>query len=375
MRIHRRLAALCAVSLLSDEQHENKSKKMAKRRFFAEDSYWNTKIEEHPTLHPKSQRYIRLLEMDREVQAGFHLNLFRWTIPIYEVTKDTPTVRVERRIAHHTGEGSSMYLHSKAYIGENHPEGHAPGFGEAVPIPEEAIPDQESDSHMALVDYERGLAWDMWGAQKRPDGVWWSNSGITYDLYGSGVFDPAQFPIHNGESIHMYGGCHAAGVPNIAGLILYDEIMEGKIEHKLCWACKKVALLEHIYPPATWTDGAYPNGIPEGVLIQLDPELDLDRFGLTREERIIARALQEYGAAMVMCANSTTLYAEGLWSKKDKSWEGVLTEEGMMKIPFCHYRFLQSGETVEKGMIPPAHPGLFRDYYEKTGLPKGITFI
>ena len=343
------------------------------RRFFAEDSYWNTKIEENPVLHPKSAHFIELLELDHEKQAGFHMNLHAWTTPIYEVTKDTPTVRVERRMKYAPGEGGMFYIHSEEYIDEDHPVGHAPGFGEEVPIPEDAIPDKESDSHLALVDYERGIAWDMWAAQKRPDGVWWCNSGIKYDLYGSGVFNPADFPIHNGESIHMYGPSHASGIPITAGMILYDEIMAGKIEHKLMWACKRVALLEHIFPPAIWTDGAYPNGVPQGALIQLDPSLDLEQFGLSPAEKVVARALQEYGAALGMYADSTTLFGEGLWPHPGKDWHGLLEEDSMFKIPFKHYRVVQSGKTVEKGMVPMQHPGAFSTYYHKTGLPKGIT--
>lgn len=343
-----------------------------KKRFFADDSYWNTKIEDNPVIHPQSAHYVDLLKGEGN-QRGFHMNLFNWTLPIYEVTKDTPTVDVEKRIMHHTGEGKTFYIHSQEYIkavgAENHMLGHFPNFGKDVPIPEDAIPDKQSDSHMSLVDYERGIAWDMWGAQKRPDGKWWSCSGISYDLYGSGVFNPADFPIHNGESIHMYGGSHAAGVPNIAGVILYDELMSGKIEHKLTWASKFVALLEHIYPPAVWTDGGYPNGLPQGILLQLDPALDLEQFGLSVYEKIIAKALQEYGAALVMTADSTTLFGEGLWAKPGKSWDGILDEECMSKIPFSHFRFIQCGEAVQTGMIPMQHPGIMSTYYKKTGLP------
>lgn len=342
------------------------------RRFFADDSYWNTKIETRPKLHPQSAHYVSLLSALND-QKGFHTNLFSWTLPIYEVTKDTPTVDVEKRIKYHTGEGRTFYVHSREYVEaageENHPMGHAPGFGKDVPIPEDAMPDKESDSHMSMVDYERGIAWDMWAAQKRPDGKWWSCSGIKYDLYGSGVFRPEDFPIHNGESIHMYGGSHASGVPSIAGVILYDEIMAGKIEHKLTWACKPVALLEHIFPPATWTDGAYPNGIPQGALLQLDPELDLTQFGLTGYEMTVAKALQEYGAALVMYADSTTLFGEGMWVHPGKSWEGILSEDGMMKIPFKHYRFIESGERIQTGMVPMQHPGAMSTYHKKTGLP------
>jgi hypothetical protein len=338
------------------------------KRFFSEDSFWNTKIEENPKILSQSDHFIDLLyEADKE--KGFHINLHSWTIPVYEVNKDTPTVNVGKRMMDHTGEGKAFYMNSKAFIKGNHPLGHGRDFGIDVPIPENALPDKESDSHMALVDYERGIAWDMWAAERKNDGTWWSCTGMKYELYGSGVFDPKDFEIHNGESIHLYGPSRASGVPIIAGLIMYDELKKGKIEHKLACACEKVGLLEHYFPPAIWTDGAYPNGIPEGAVIQLDPELDLDDFGLSREEKIIAKALQEYGAVMTDYSGGVTLYGEGLWSNNEKGWTDILEENGLRKIPFNKYRFIQSGKKVEKGMVPMPHHLLFNEYHKKTGLP------
>lgn len=343
------------------------------RRFFSETSFWNTKIDQNPRVDPRSEHFVGLL-YEADPANGFHMNLHAWTIPVYEVNRDTPKVQVGKRMMHHTGEGRTFYLNSKPFITGEHPLGHGPGFGIDVPIPQQAVPDQESDSHMALVDYEQGIAWDMWAAEKKPDGTWWSCTGMKYDLYGSGVFHPEDFAIHSGESIHLYGPSRASGVPIIAGLIMYEEMMEGRIEHKLACACERVGLLEFQYPPAVWTDGSCPNGIPEGALLQLDPGLDLETFGLSREEKIVAKALQEYGAVMTDYAGGVTLYGEGLWSHKGKSWKGVLDEEGLRKIPFRHYRFIESGTKVEKGMVPMPHPTLFKKYHEKTGLPEHIEF-
>jgi hypothetical protein len=72
-------------------------------------------------------------------------------------------------------------------------------------------------------------------------------------------------------------------------------------------------------------------------------------------------------------AGGVTLYGEGLWSNKDKSWNGILDENGLRKIPFNKYRFIESVTKVEKGMVPMPHPGLFRTYHEKTGLPENIS--
>ncbi|WP_240421321.1 hypothetical protein [Paenibacillus periandrae] len=40
-----------------------------------------------------------------------------------------------------------------------------------------------------------------------------------------------------------------------------------------------------------------------------------------------------------------------------------------MKIPFEHYRFIDSGTKVEKGMVPMQYPGVMTTYHRKTGLP------
>ena len=119
------------------------------------------------------------------------------------------------------------------------------------------------------------------------------------------------------------GPSRAAGVPAVAGLILYDEVMAGEIRHKIAAASRFCAYKEFVFP-AAWTDGIVEGGIPEGTLIQLDPNLDLSRFPLTPEERIVCVALQRYGMVLVDIAQGQPVYAEGLWGHPGKSWKGKL---------------------------------------------------
>jgi hypothetical protein len=86
-------------------------------------------------------------------------------------------------------------------------------------------------------------------------------------------------------------------------------------------------------------------------VIQLDPELDLTAFELTPEERIVCVALQRYGMVLVDIAQGQPLYAEGLWGHPGKSWEGKLDHgaQGITRIPFRHYRVLQTGPVIRKG--------------------------
>jgi hypothetical protein len=128
--------------------------------------------------------------------------------------------------------------------------------------------------------------------------------------------------------------------------------MQGEIRHKLSCATRYAAYREFCYP-ASWTDGFIQGGIPEGAVIQLDPELDLAAFNLTKEEKIIARALQKYGMVVVDVAQGQPIYAEGLWAYPEKSWAGKVRQwdGGINDIPYKHYRILKIEDPVFKGDI------------------------
>ena len=313
----------------------------ASHRFFSDNSFWNQPIGENPEIDPRSDEWIALLKTEPNTQ-NVGINAFEWTIPVYEVDENTPTYTIHK----HTLSKAEQ----EHWVTKHGTFGHGPGFGENVPIPQDALPDPEEDAHFAVVDWGRMLAWDMWGFRIREDGSFESNTGMKYRLDGNGVFNTQELGVGNGQSVHFYGPSRAAGVPAIAGLIMYDEVMAGKIEHKLAMATRFNAFQEFVFP-AAWTDGYVKGGIPEGAVLQLDPDLDLSQYDLTDGERVVARALQEYGAVIVDVAQGSPVYAEGLWGHPGKSWEGILHgwDQGLCTIPIDHYRVLNVGETVKKG--------------------------
>ncbi|GAB4408000.1 MAG: hypothetical protein OHK0039_10820 [Bacteroidia bacterium] len=314
------------------------------QRFFADSSFWNQPIGPDPVLAPQSAAWIDLLAQDPSCE-NIGINVEAYTIPIYVVDSTTPTAIVresaELKQTHQDFPGSQVF--------HQHPDFR----GQPVPMPARLAPSPGTDAHVAMVDYARGLAWDMWYVFEDSSGTWRSHTGMHYDLYGSGVFDPAAFPVEVGTSIHGHGPGRAAGVPIIAGAIMHHEVLAGKIEHKLAGALRYVAYQQFAYPPAIWTDGNYEGGIPEGAVIQLDPGLDLDAFDLTEAEKAVARALQVYGMVIVDFARGSTLYAEGLWYDDTRSWQGLLrgwSEPGGIKsIPVQHYRVLDPSDRLRSG--------------------------
>lgn len=312
-------------------------------RFFSDNSFWNQPIPDHPEIDAKSDFYISLLAHDPS-KKNFGINLTRYTIPVFEVDDATP----QHIVKHHFLSDREKQGWKTARV----QFGHGKEFDAApVPIPEYAMPDTGTDMHLALVDWNRMIGWDMWAARKLSDGTWESNTGMKYRLDGPGVFDPSEFSVQDGESIHFHGPGRASGVPIIAGLIMYDQVMAGKIEHKIACATRFNAYKEFTFP-ATWTDGHYPGGIPEGAVLQLDPALDLSQFDLLPGEVVVARALQKYGMVNVDNAGGSPLYGENLnRDPQGRSWQGILREwdKGIVSIPLKHYRILKINNIINKG--------------------------
>ena len=313
------------------------------RRFFSDSSFWNQPIGENPEIDPRSDYFISLLAKDPSFQS-FGININRYTIPVFEVDSTAQPVIFKKHFL--SPEEKKDWKTDRQHFGHGKEFDSLP-----VPLPASAMPDSASDMHLAIVDWETMTAWDMWGASKLPDGSWESNTGMRYKLDGPGVFDLSGTDIQNGESVHFHGPGRASGVPIIAGLIMFEEVQDGEIRHKIAGASRFNAFQEFVFP-ATWTDGFLVNGIPEGAVIQLDPALDLSRFDLMPGELAVARALQVYGMVLVDWAGGNVIYAENLNNDKyGRSWEGVLRDwnGGIITIPVKHYRVLKLKNIVYKG--------------------------
>ncbi len=306
------------------------------KRFFSDDSFWNQPIPADAEADPKSERLVQLMD---QRQSSMYINCVEFTIPVYIADGNTPLRMVYQRPPNPDAEGAGL-LRQQRY--SQHPE-----FGPEIPIPEDAVPDPAGDAHMAIIDWENSRAWDMWWVRIRDDGEYESATGMAYSLKSDGVWKTEDFPVKNGESIHFHGPSRAAGVPAIAGLIMQWELEQERIEHKLALATNP-QFQQFLYP-AAWTDGAQEEGPPEGCVLQLDPELNLDRFPLSPAARTIAAAMQEYGAVNVDGAGGNVVYAEGLYGHEGRSWDGILDPDDLRCVPMEHYRILKMENIVNMG--------------------------
>ncbi len=248
---------------------------------FPADNIWNAPIDKLP-IDPRSQAYIASIGAD----VGLHPDF-----------------------ASDPGSGIPFTLtdsHVKpAKITFDYDSESDPG---AYPIPPnpriEGGPSapQDSDHHILLIETDRCMLMELWGARRVSDTAWTAGSGIRMDL-NSNKLRP------NGET-----SADAAGLPVFPGLVRYDEVAAGEIRHALRFTALKT-LNGHIWPArhdaSHINDRRFP---PLGVRFRLRADFDISGFSKTNQ--VILTALKRYG--MFLADNGSNWFLSGV---PDPRWD------------------------------------------------------
>jgi len=307
-------------------------------RPFSPDSPWNTKVAAGALIDPNSD----ILLADLAKSGPFYVNIAEWSVMVKYFDSAKAPKRSVRPL----------------YAGR-----HGPGFGprDLVPIPADAFNPETPESqrnYFTLVDPARNLAWDMRQSGQAADGSWHAGFGAAVDLSGTGV----SIPWMKAERADLSAGARPSGAPLIAGLIRVDEVKAGRIDHALAFATPLPMTGKYVPPASTdlsaEAGGAQRyTGLPMGARIQLNPDYDIDNTLLSPGGKVVARALQEYGAILVDQAGANVLYAE---SGPDHvaAWEGVLSPDDLQilltpEFIALNFRVIDSGEPLPG--IPSAY--------------------
>ena len=177
---------------------------------------------------------------------------------------------------------------------------------EAIPalrVPAGTAPAAGSDAKLVVVDRARNRVIDLWAVTRQP-GTWNAGWGGVYALDGDGTSRWPQYAGHGPYDRPFdlpLSRATGSGISSLAGLLTFDDVRRGWIDHALVFATDRSCGPPDTGPfryPATTTDGNYPGKpcLPEGSRIQLDPAIRLDLITMGRGERMIGEALQRYGA-------------------------------------------------------------------------------
>ena len=267
--------------------------------WFAPSSFWNAPLPDRAPRDPNSaalvQTLVSLVQADQQAHRGPWINTDQYSVPVYTVGKNQPTVHVTL----------------------DHPEPALQRAVEQVPIPPGATAAAGTDGHLAIWQPARDTLWEFWKARPAKGG-WAAAWGGRMEHVSRGPGYYRDITDAAGDVQERAGwGSTACSLPIVGGLMTVAELQAGVIPHAL------QMMLPHpradVFSwPAQRTDGSDPSpaAIPEGARFRLDPALDLNRLHLSPLTRMMAQAAQKYG----LVVNDGTGYMVGFRAEDPTPW-------------------------------------------------------
>ncbi len=276
-------------------------------RFYSDTSFWNTPIPTNPQIDPNSAAIISSAIAAYSSSANL-ANTDTWGIALAFASSSSKMYNV---LCTMYCTGDTIYF----------------------PIPAGAVPSTGSDHHLAVVNGSQEL--DMWLASYNSSTDTWSaGSRMTNDVSGWGA--------SCAEGQHCNGAV-AAGFALLGGAVRPEEIQQGHIDHALSLTTPYTRA-NYIACPATHTDGKYSDtrAIPEGAQIQLDPTFNVDAQAWPAWEKVIAKALQTYGAFVSDTGGSLALYGVTDQNLGSTTWAWANTPKGpsLSNLPWSQFRVI-----------------------------------
>ena len=245
-------------------------------RFFSPSGFWNASPPPDAPLDPGSASLTGALAAEAEAEqadrSGPWIGTTRYSVPIYTVGPEQPTVRVQL-----TSQIFSPALQAAF---------------ERVPLPPGAQPSGGTDGHLVVWQPATDRLWEFWRLVRTGSGAQASWGGAMQNVSSDpGAYGPEAWP-----HAEPWWGASASSLSIAGGLITLEDLKLGEINHALALAVPEVRA--GVYAsPARRSDGksSSPLALPEGAHLRLDPGLDIASLHLPRTTRLIAEAAQRYG--------------------------------------------------------------------------------
>ena len=200
-------------------------------------------------------------------------------------------------------------------------------------IPSYAQPTTGGDHHLIVIDPTASSELDMWLSAF--NGSWAAGSRYIGPTNGWGA---------NCSPGQHCNGAVATGFAAFGGVVRPEEIAQGHIDHAL-FIAMPYTRSGFLACPATHTDGIYndPAAIPEGARLQLDPAFNVDAQPWPQWEKVIAHALQTYGAYVGDSGGTLSFAAEANLDRGYNAWglAGVPNPPSLSSLPWGQFRILQ----------------------------------
>ncbi len=238
---------------------------------FPPDNPWNQEIAT-AALHPLSQQIIAQIQSgpSKALHPDFGENQ-SYGIPFVVVPASQPLVTVTYN----------------AYGDESDPG--------PFPIPPDAQVEDSSDGHVLVLQQQTCQLYELFAASLQTDGSWVAASGAHFDLT-TGALRPIGWT-----------SADAAGLPILPGLVRYDEVAAGRIEHAIRVTFSRTQR-GFILPATHFASSDSDPRLPAmGMRLRLSANFDVN--SLTGQARVIAAAMQRYG--LIVADNGSNWFFQG----------------------------------------------------------------
>jgi hypothetical protein len=169
------------------------------------------------------------------------------------------------------------------------------------PIPQSPKIEAGSDRHLLMWDTADCRLYELFDARKTSNG-WRAGSGAAWDLT-SNALRP------NG-----WTSADAAGLPILPGLVRYEEIQAGVINHAIRFTAP-LTRNAHIFPARHHAGSGWSTSLPPmGLRVRLKGWYDTS--GYSPRMRIILRAMKRYG--LILADNGSPWFFSG---SSDQRWD------------------------------------------------------
>jgi len=163
------------------------------------------------------------------------------------------------------------------------------------PIPDNPFIEGGSDHHLVIIDRDAKILYELFAAEKKADESWAAGSGAVFNL-SDYTLRPSGWT-----------SADAAGLAILPGLVRYDEVNAGEINHALRFTAPSTRRA-YIWPARHYassiTDPAYP---PMGQRFRLKSSFNTS--GYPYQAQIVLKALKKYG--MILSDNGAPWYITG----------------------------------------------------------------
>jgi hypothetical protein len=245
---------------------------------FPANNIWNTRVDNLP-LNARSDQWVNTIGRN----TGFHMDFGSGTW-------DGGPIGIPYNLA---GAGTPRYALDFYYPDESD--------SGPYPIPDDPKIEWGSDHHILVVDTSTCFLYEIYDASYS-GGAWHGGSGAIWDL-DSNALRPAGWT-----------SADAAGLPMLPGLVRYDEIASGVINHAIRFTASQTN--GYIWPARHLTsdDPNTPQIPPYGARFRLKASFDISSY--PAELQVILRAMKTYG--IILADEGADWYISGA---PDQRWD------------------------------------------------------